>query len=155
MDNKQQDRALDQVLPLTDEELLLRLHFSPEHICNGKVAATAISTSDLKQRGYSLDRKAFVEPQIIADRALTQGAKNPEKREKSYLSQFECGSIRDIKFEEKPAFEVKESPTCNNPAHAHILSAQKLGEGALRRLRILLLPYLDKNLMLLDEYMQQ
>ncbi|MBD1995096.1 hypothetical protein H6G00_00440 [Leptolyngbya sp. FACHB-541] len=154
MESEQQDKLLGQISPLDDNEWLLRLHFSPEHIQDGEFVPTAISLSDLKERGYSLDREAFVERHLIVDRAEAQSMRLPEKRKESYLSRFECGPVRCLKHEGETAFEVKESPRHDNPAHAHILSAQRLGDGALRKLRNYLLPYL-KPPVLLDDYMQQ
>lgn len=154
MESEQQDNFLKSISPLDDNEWLLRLHFSPEHILNGEVVPAAISLSDLRERGYSLDREAFVEQRLIVDRASAQRMRSPAKRKEPYLSRFECGPVRCLQDEGQIAFEVKESPTCDNPAHAHILSAQTLGDGALRKLRNHLLPYLNPPVRL-DDYMQQ
>jgi len=150
---KPQYQFLEQVPPLTDDEYLLRLHFSPEHFLKGQLVPSAISTDDLAEKGFSLDRELFVDVDVIATRALTQSMRVPEKRESSFLSRFNCGNVRLIESNGQAAFEVKESPVTGNFAHAHILSAQKLSKGELKKLRSLLLPYLQ-NLISLNEYIE-
>jgi hypothetical protein len=151
MEREEQDVCLGQVPPLASHEWLLRLHFSPEHFVNGELIPAAISTSDLKERGFSVDRESIVDPSVIQDRAIIQQQKVPEKREQSYLSRFECVSIRRIKYENDTAFEVIASPTEANLAHAHILSAQKLGNGGIKKLRSLLVDELQ-TLIALEQY---
>ena len=153
MEIEQQDKSFDQVPPLSDDEWLLRLYFSPEHIHNGEVVPTAISLSDLRERGFSLDRESIVNTEIIVTRAENQSVKKPENRAEPFLSRFECCPVRKLKHEDKPAFEVKESPMDENHAHAHILSAQKLGDGSLRKLRNQLIPHLQ-GLVALDAYIK-
>jgi hypothetical protein len=151
MEREQQDIPSGQIPPLANDEWFLRLHFSPEHFLNGELVSAAISTSDLRERGFSVDRESIVDPGIIQDRAVIQQQKVPEKREIPYLSRFKYISICLIKYEKKDAFEVIVSPTNENPAHAHILSAQQLGNGGLKKLRILLLKELQ-TLIALDQY---
>ncbi len=151
MECEQQDIPLGQEPQLANDEWLLRLHFSPEHLLNGALTTTAISLSDLKERGFSVDRESIVVPGMIEARAIAQQQRVPEQRETPYLSRFECISIRRIKYENDIAFTVITSPTDENPAHAHILSAQKLGDGGLRKLRELLLNELQ-TLIALDQY---
>jgi hypothetical protein len=153
MECEQTDQFLSQVPPLTDDEWLLRLHFSPEHFLDGELIPAAISTSDLKDRGFSVDRERIVDLVTIEARAIIQQQKIPEQREKPYLSRFECGSIRLIQYENEIAFKLQGSPTDDNPAHAHILSAQKLGNGGLKKLRKLLLEKLQ-TFILLEQYIE-
>lgn len=139
----QPDNFLSQVVPLSNDEWLLRLHFSPEHFQDGLLTPSAISTSDLNERGFSVDRESIVKLSTLRDRATAQAARNPEKRASPYISRFQCGPIRLIKYENTIAFHVIESPTEDNLGHAHILSAQKLGKGELKKLRSLLLKELQ------------
>ncbi|MCJ2121028.1 hypothetical protein [Methylobacterium sp. J-077] len=142
------------------EEWLLRLNFNPEHIDNGKVVASAISLTDLKSRGYSVDRERHIDITIIADRARDQAANKPEKRQAPFLSKFECGPVcGEVDTEGKAAFLVEASPVAEtetlraNPAHAHIKSAIHRGDAGLRQLRILLLPHLQR-LIALEDYVR-
>ena len=82
----------------------------------------------------------------------TRQAKSPESRATSFLSRFQCGPVcREIGHDGEPAFKVEAVPVPRNDAHAHILSAISRGEGGLRKLRNLLLPYLQR-LIAFDEY---
>jgi hypothetical protein len=160
VENDQKDKLLtqvppvaDQVPPVADDEWLLRLHFSPLHFNDGQLVASAISLSDLKDRGFSVDRESIVDIQTIQSRAQSQSDKNPEQRETPYLSRFNCAPVRQLKFDDKDAFHVVECPIDNNPGHAHILSAQTLKKGSLRKLRLLLLEQLQQELSTLDQYM--
>lgn len=144
---------LDEIPPVSDDEWLLRLHFSPEHFYDGALVPSAISTSDLRERGLSIDRECIVNPEIIEKRAADQRVKLPESRVVPYLSRFQCESVRSIEYEGKVAFEVKASPFSTNFAHADILSAQPLGKGGLKKLRCLLIEKLQ-TLVLLDQYLQ-
>lgn len=148
-----QYQSLDEIPPVSDDEWLLRLHFSPEHVCDGMLVPSAISISDLGQRGLSIDREYLVNPEIIQKRANDQSAKLPDNRVVPYLSRFQCESVRTIEYEGKVAFEVKASPFPTNFAHADILSAQPLGKGGLKKLRCLLLEQLQ-TLIPLDQYLK-
>jgi hypothetical protein len=159
VENDQKDKlliqvppVLDQVPPVADDEWLLRLHFSPLHFNDGQLVASAISLSDLKDRGFSVDRESIVDIQTIQSRALTQSDRQPEQRETPYLSRFNCAPVRQLRLDDKDAFRVVEAPIDNNPAHAHILSAQTLGRGSLKQLRVLLLEQLQLDLLTLDQY---
>jgi hypothetical protein len=151
MASEQQHQPFGTVPPVTGDEWLLRLHFSPEHLLNGELVPTAISISDLKERGFSVDREQIVDADQIVARALAQQQRVPEKRETSYLSRFECIAVQRIQYENDIAFVIIASPTDDNPAHAHILSAQKLGNGGLRKLRNQLLHELQ-TLIPLSQY---
>ncbi|MCJ2067945.1 hypothetical protein MKK75_03830 [Methylobacterium sp. J-030] len=139
------------------EEWLLRLNFNPEHIDNGKVVASAVSLTDLKTRGYSIDRERLIDVTIIAQRARDQAANKPEKRQAPFLSKFECGPVRgEVDTDGRAAFLVEASPVAGNetqranPAHAHVKSAIHRGDAGLRQLRILLLPHLQRLIALGD-----
>lgn len=153
-------------LPETDagvppHEWLLRLNFNPEHVVNGEVIPTAVSLSDLRSRGYSIDREVMLDLAVIVGRATVQAEKKPEERKEPFLSRFECGPVRlEVAIPEAhPAFLVEASPVEGsdtqpaNPAHAHIKSAIARPDSGLRRLRSLLLPHLQR-LVALDEYVK-
>lgn len=142
------------------EEWLLRLNFNPEHIYNGEVVPSAVSLTDLKSRGYSVDRERLVDIELVAARARDQATNKPELRQAPFLSKFECGSVcSEVDADGKSAFLVEASPVAEtearkaNPAHAHIKSAIQRGEAALRKIRMLLLPHLQ-SLIALEDYVR-
>lgn len=139
------------------EEWLLRLNFNPEHIRGNEVVPSAISLTDLKVRGYSVDREHLVDIKLVTDRAQEQAANRPEDRKESFLSRFECGPVcGEVDANGKVAFCVQASPvlaTANrpaNPAHAHIKSAIPRGDAGLRKIRMLLIPHLQRFIALSD-----
>lgn len=141
-------------IAVDETEWLLRLNFSPEHIKDGEVVPAAISLSDLKSRGFSIDREHLLDAGAMRARVEAQQVKAPESRAQSFLSRFECGPVRlESGGDGHAAFVVDASPLDDNKAHAHILSAVQRGEGALRRLRLRLVSHLQR-LISLDEYMK-
>ena len=129
MTSKQQCKSLEQVTPLTDDECLLRLHFSPEHILEGRVVPAAISTTDLGEKGFSLDRELLVDLDIVEARARTQSTRMPEKRESSYLSCFNCGNVRIIKSDGQDA--IKNPAASGRGIEADLLPNPRFGLQAL------------------------
>lgn len=134
-----------------DEECLLRVIYAPEHIVDGFVIGSAIPLQDLSARGFSLDREMYKDDALIEQRIVTQTQKSPDNRQSSSISRFLCGDARDISTPvseqiNERAFIVIDDAQDDNPAHASLYSAQDgLGNGALRKLRSLLLPLLQLN----------
>jgi hypothetical protein len=138
-----------------DDEFLLRLNYSPEHIKDGEILPAAVALEDLKDRGFSVDREELVRIEIIIERAAGQQERSPAAREEAHLSRFQTGPVRsEVDHEQKPAFSVVASAIPGNAAHAHIVSAIPRGEGARRRLRSILLKHLN-NLIALNTYASQ
>ena len=48
-----------------DEEELLRIIFYPEHIVDNIVQPRAIALDDLRSRGFSVDRRPYVQQDIL------------------------------------------------------------------------------------------
>lgn len=135
------------------DEQLLRLNFSTDHVQDGVVIPNAIAVEDLKKRGYSLDREHLADIDTIRGRAQGQSDRQPVGRETPYLSCFGCGPVcQETDADGVAAFKVEASPREDNKAHAHILSAIDRGAGTLRKLRSLLVPHLNRNLMRLQDY---
>ncbi|GJD90746.1 hypothetical protein BHAOGJBA_4288 [Methylobacterium hispanicum] len=152
--------APEPVAAVPHEEWLLRLNFNPEHIHGNEVVPSAVSLTDLKSRGYSVDREHLVDIRIVADRAKSHAANRPDDRKVSYLSRFECGPVcGETDAEGKVAFRIEASPVIAteaqpaNPAHAHIKSAIPRGEAGLRKIRMLLIPHLQRFIAL-EEYVR-
>ncbi len=107
---------------VSEQEVLLRLLYAPEHIVDGNVIETAISLKDLKCRGVSLDRLSYVEKEIIKKRIAAQTSKAPDKRQEASLSKFSCSDIRSIKNNNNndQVFLIIDDATQTNIAHASI-----------------------------------
>lgn len=148
---------------LEDMHALLRLNFAPQHIVDGKVLPTAISTDDLKSRGYSLDAEHLIIVETLIERAETQSGKNPEARVAPFISRFQYCDASSIQMDESPAFRIFHSPVLvdpekqikANPAHVSLL-CKETGKGTpyYRKARILLLPLLQ-NLIALTAYVDE
>lgn len=69
--------ALEPNVAIPHEEWLLRLNFNPEHIVDGAVIPSAVSLTDLKSRGYSVDREKLVDLTVVSERASTFSEKKP------------------------------------------------------------------------------
>ena len=132
---------------VADDEYLLRVIYSPEHIINGSVIESAISLDDLSTRGFSLDREMYQDQSLITKRIEIQSQKKPAERQSSSIFRFKCGAARSIQIinqHDNRAFIVIDDAQQNNEAHASLYSAQiGLGKGELRKLRSLLLPLLE------------
>jgi len=73
-------------------------------------------------------------------------ARLPETRLSGVIALLQCGVVRNIQDDEqKRAFIVLDTAYETNIAHASIYSAVPRGRGALRKLRSLLLPFLQKR----------
>jgi hypothetical protein len=134
-----------------NDEELLRIFFHPEHIVNNVVIETAIALEDLQSRGFSVDRRQYARRDITQQTIDRQMARLPEKRQSGVIALFQCVSVRTIQDDEqKRAFIVLDKACAQNIAHASIYSAIPRGRGALRKLRSLLLPLLQKRCNLED-----
>lgn len=148
---------------LEDMHSLLRLNFAPQHIVDGKVLPTAISTEDLKIRGYSLDAEPLIDSKTLTERAQSQSEKDPQARVSPYISRFQYCDANAIKIDDVPAFNIFHSPVAfdqekqikANPAHVSLLCTEsEKGKPYYRKARILLLPLLQ-NLIELNAYVEK
>lgn len=137
--------------PVHCDEELLRTMIHPDHVLNGEVTVAAVALSDLKSRGFSVDRVNYATRERI-QRAIDKNlSKNPELIEKGQdprtgcdIAKFQCRSVREVvDADQQRAFVVIDDGIEINDAHAKILSAAKRGDGALRKLRDLLTPFLQ------------
>jgi hypothetical protein len=129
-----------------DEEELLRLLYTPEHVRDGLVIESAISLDDLKCRGLSLDRFDFAKKEIIQERINSQMLKKPEDREEASLAKFTCQDIRSVNNKENLQQNlVIDDATEENIAHSSIFNNNEIGKGraTLRKSRSLLIEYLQ------------
>lgn len=138
--------------PVMDCERLLRVLYEPEHIKEGKIIPSSISLNDLKSRGFSIDRKKYVDVESLTKRISSQKKRFPEKRAICFSSRIPCEDIRNLKDNETGKRECvvideidkKDIPI--NKAHAAIYSAYKVGKGGLRGIRSQLVEIMNKNI---------
>ncbi len=147
--------------PVKNTELLLRVLYQPEHIKNGEAIVTAISLDDLKANGWSVDRKEYIETEILEERIAAQVQRNPETRKVSFSSELLCNDIRKI-FDEVTGEreflvvdEIDENESPINKAHAAIYSANKTKNGVLRKIRGNLIEELNKKIIPHDKLLQE
>lgn len=135
---------------INDNERLARSDFAPENIdSTGNILPSAISSKDLKDRGYSVDRSRYLILSTLRTRIDEQQAKLPEKRTNAFVSEFQHNQISSIVHptDHEAAFEIKADPIRKNAAHVVILSANEgRSPSAIRALRSELLPLLQPNL---------
>lgn len=141
--------------PVKSEEDLLRLGYHPQDIDEkGKIAPKAITTEDLKERGFSVDRLEYCQKQLIENRAKNQSAKLPEKRQKSLISIFRCSSVRRIKKDDNErAFIILDTAEQKNIAHASVYGNTNK-KSILRKIRVELADLLNENLVLLEQFLE-
>ncbi len=136
------------------DEILLRLGFHPEQTEDGKILPSAISTEDLKHRGFSVDRKQFVSLGVLKERALKQMSRKETERKTALISSFSCREVRNLTDKNgRRALIVIDTALPDNPAHACIYSAYEKGPGGLKGIRRLLLPLLQEYVAI-DEFLQ-
>lgn len=116
------------VKDLLDEDVLIRTLFDSEHY-NRELDVldnNAIPTSDLKERGLSLDIKRLASERVVLQRVNVQKGKAQEKygvgdltRKDVYFSEVEhptvCSIIDDVG---QALFVTKYAPVDGNDAHA-------------------------------------
>lgn len=132
--------------PVDDTEELYRITLHPEHIKDGVILPTAISTEDLECRGYSVERKNFVQISLMRETAKVQIGKKPESRKFAEVAFFYCDYVRQLKLDDHRAFLVIDDAKEDDVAHASIYSAIKPApKSILRKLRTILSPVLENR----------
>lgn len=132
---------------VADEEIIIRLGFAPEHYLNGEVVVAAISSADLNEPqrgGYSVDRQKYEVEDVIRQRAETQMAKSPEKRQDPFIAPMETAKLRQEHTEDtRRAFIILDNSIEGNIAHASIMSAVKRTKSEIKELKDILVKYLQ------------
>lgn len=142
------------------EEDLLRLGYHPEHIKEGKIVYTAISSQDLTDKdrgGSSVDRKEYHSKKLIKNRAKTQMEKSSEQRKNAFISTCKCSSVRNIFYskdnQNQRGFIVLDTADEENIAHASIYATTKT-KSFLTKIRIELAELLNENLVPLEQFLE-
>lgn len=136
--------------PVNNSEQLLRVLHQPEHILDGEVIESSVPLEDLKSRGFSVDRRAYVNLTLLSERVAEQVRRDPPNREASFSSELLCERLREILSEDKRDFlivdEIDEKKEPVNSAHASIYSANETGKGGLRKIRHKLVGEINKKI---------
>jgi hypothetical protein len=134
-----------------DEEELLRIIFYPEHIVDNIVQPSAIALDDLRSRGFSVDRRQYVQHDVLQRNIDNLRNRQQEARQVGYIAQLQCRTVRNIHDDNaERAFIVIDTAYEINIAHASIYSARPRTDAHLRRLRNRLLVLLETRCNLED-----
>src|SRR2546427_8589488 len=77
-----------------DEEELLRIIFYPEHIVDNIVQPSAIALDDLRSRGFSVDRRPYVQQDILQQNVANLRNRQQEVRQVGYIAQLQLGCLK-------------------------------------------------------------
>ena len=128
-----------------DDEPLLRSVFNPDHVKDGQIQPSAISLSDLRERGFSVNRLRYVTQEFVAesiDRTLARTFQGIA-RESEGVACFEARAVRDVRDNDTQVIVVIDTALQDNRGHASIyLANPDVKPSQARRMREKLLPLL-------------
>lgn len=143
----------DSTIDVDNCEILLRTNFSPIHFHQGNLLASAISSDDLRGRGFSVDREHLVNIATIEARIAEQMQRMPDKRQDAWIALAQCGAIRAEVYDSLPAFRVAAEPVDGNEAHAAIYAHRcNSPKSHIKGLKALLLRHLNARLQTFATY---
>lgn len=124
--------------PVSPEETLIRIIFSPEHITdNGKLKSTFIQSSDLNNpdNGLSVERKSYVSRSYIEKNIQNYVSKIHGRKLYGFAS-IKCQHVLDIKDQNNiDAFYIEPRPTEDSSAHAVIICTNKYSRSIFNMVR--------------------
>lgn len=128
-------------------ETLVRTHFHPVHFdSDGLLVASAISSDDLRSKGFSVDRWKFFNRRVVSKRIARQKANSPEQRKLAVCVPLLCRSLRKyIDSKGKRGFLVIDNAEPDNVAHAAVYSAYDRKPSEISELKIALIELLNKQ----------
>ena len=132
-------------------ERLLRALYNPAHVKDGKVLVTAISLKDLRHRGFSVHRMAYVSQNLMESLIAQYLSRTPAGKQRTFegVALLETSAVRGLSEKNKQVFVVIDTAQYCNAGHSSIyLSDAPSSEGRARKLRALLLPLLQKRISL-------
>lgn len=140
---------------IKNSESLLRIIYGPENYIDGVIQPSALSMSDLLERGVSVDRLIYSKKGNIESLSQRQMAKATDKREKLLIVKFSCNEARKIIDDEigEQSFividnSVEENIEQNieeNLAHACIYSNPQHKRGRAKVYRVMFLLFLNSQ----------
>ena len=133
---------------MENHERLLRALFNPDHVKDGEVLVTAISLTDLRCKGFSVHRMAYVSPELVQnliDQFLSR-VRDRQQRKFEGVARVETRIVRGIFDDGKQVFVIIDTAEHSNVGHASIyLSETSTSQGHARKLRALLLALLQER----------
>ena len=132
-----------------DDEILLRELFNPEHVKDGKLTKRAIAVKDLRERGYSVHRMTFVSESFVRasiQERLGVPRRNGVRWKDEGVARLVTSGVRSLHLDGERAFVVIDTALGKNRGHASIFARKpEKGEAYVRKLRSLLLPFLENR----------
>jgi hypothetical protein len=130
-----------------DGEVLLRALFHPQHIVDGQLLAPAIPLTDLRMRGFSIERLNYTRRVKLEDIICQQMVKMPREREECTIARFLCTKVREIKdvYGDRAFLVIDTARRCHI-SHASVYAMKPQKESYVRKLRSLLIPLLQNRM---------
>ena len=130
---------------VTSDEILLRTIIDPDHLGpNGTLSVAAVALEDIRQRGWSVNRKKFTSLRRL------RYIHSEKKAKKTTIIRFFVLPVA-VSYFRKPGpvtgkqdFVVIDDASWENPAHASVLLASACSPGQARQFRNHLLQNLPK-----------
>ena len=141
-----------------DEESLLREILNPDHVAKGEVQPTAISLTDLRERGFSIHRLEYVTRKFVEEAINEKLARTFQGRTRvsEGVAYFTARQIREIRNNDIQVFVVVDTAELTNPGHASIyLSDVGMKDSFARRMRNKLLPLLENRMSVAEAFAGQ
>ena len=143
---------------VADGETLLREMLNPDHVVNGEVQPSAISLTDLRERGFSVHRLGYVTRKFVEDSIEVKLARpfQGRKRESEGISRFTARSVREIRGKDLQVFVVIDTAMMSNRGHASIyLSNTEMKDSLARSMRSKLMPLLENRISVAEAFAGQ
>ena len=140
---------------VADDEWLLRSVFNPDHVKDGQIQPSAISLSDLRERGFSVNRLRYVTQEFVEDSISKFLARTFQgtARESEGVAWFEAHVVRDVRDDGTQVFVVIDTALPDNHGHASIyLADPSMKTSQSRRVRGELLPLLRDRISVAEAF---
>ena len=135
--------------PVADEESLLREILNPDHVVDGEVKPSAVSLTDLRDRGFSVHRLRYATRKHVEDSIEGKLARPFQGRARGSegVAHFTARAVREIRDNGKQVFVVVDNATWSHVGHASIyLSSIGMKDSLARSMRNKLLRLLETRL---------
>jgi hypothetical protein len=143
---------------VADKEILLREMLNPDHVVDDEIQPTAISLTDLRERGFSVHRMGYVTWELV-EISINEKLARPfqgKPRASEGVARFTAREVREIQYNGNQAFVVVDTATELNPGHASIYLANiDVHPSLARGMRDKLRPLLNRQISLTEAFAGQ